>query len=266
MQKIILITGASSGFGKTTASYLADKGHIVYGTSRKQQTETDFQMLEMDITKRETIQSCIRKIIENHGKIDVLINNAGMGIGGSLEFATDEEINTQIKTNLIGTMNVCSEVLPYFREQKSGKIINISSIAGVMGIPYQGLYSVTKFGIEGYSETLALEVNKFNIKVVLVEPGDFQTGFTANRIISENTLKSEAYGESFKKTLGIIEKEENNGLKPIVLAKKIEKIINKKYPKFRYPVAKGEQRLSIFAKKILPSRIFQKILLSYYKM
>lgn len=266
MQKIILITGASSGFGKITASYLASKGHIVYGTSRKQQTETDFQMLEMDVTKKETIQHCIQKIIENHGKIDVLINNAGMGIGGSLELTTDEEIDIQIKTNLIGTMNVCSEILPYFRKQKSGKIINISSIAGVMGIPYQGLYTVTKFGIEGYSETLALEVNKFNIKVVLVEPGDFQTGFTANRIISESTLNSEAYGESFKKTLEIIEKEENNGLKPIVLAKRIEKIINKKHPRFRYSVAKGEQKLSILAKKILPARIFHKILLAYYKM
>ena len=266
MQKIILITGASSGFGKITASYLSSKGHIVYGTSRKQQSESEFRMLEMDVTKRETIKSCVKTIIENHGKIDVLINNAGMGIGGSLEMATEEEVDIQIKTNLIGTMNVCSEVLPYFRNQKSGKIINISSIAGVMGIPYQGMYSVSKFGIEGYSEALALEVAKFNIKVILVEPGDFQTGFTANRMISEATLNSEAYGYSFKKTLEIIEKEENNGLKPIVLAKKINSIINKKYPKFRYPVANMEQKLSIFVKKVIPARIFQKILSSFYKM
>ena len=266
MEKIILVTGASSGFGKEIASYLAKEGHIVYGTSRKKNVEAEFQMLELDVLKKETIKHCIETIIEKHGKIDVLINNAGMGIGGCLELATEEEIQIQINTNLIGTINVCSEVLPYFRKQKNGRIINISSIAGIMGIPYQGLYSVSKFGIEGYSETLALEVAKFNIKVVLVEPGDFQTGFTASRIISEATLNSETYGESFKKTLEIIEKEENNGLKPIVLAKKINSIINKKHPRFRYPVANFEQRLSILAKKLLPARLFHKILRSFYKM
>ncbi|MDR2037502.1 MAG: SDR family oxidoreductase [Bacteroidales bacterium] len=266
MQKIILITGASSGFGKVTASYLAGKGHIVFGTSRKKKENPDFQMLEMDVTRKDTIRSCIRTIIEQYGKIDVLINNAGVGVGGVLEYATEEEIDIQIRTNLIGVMNVCSEILPYFREQKGGVIINVSSLAGLMGIPYQGLYSVSKFGIEGYSEALSLEVNQFNIKVVIVEPGDFRTNFTSNRIISDSLLHDEAYRLSFENVLKVIEKEESNGLDPILFAKKINAIIHKKNPKFRYSIAKAGQKVSIYAKKILPARLFQKFLSIYYKV
>ncbi|MDR2084602.1 MAG: SDR family oxidoreductase [Bacteroidales bacterium] len=272
--KVILITGATSGLGQAIAELLADKGHIVYGTSRTIPTKKDIvaeekkhvRLLQMDITKVESIRSCMQTLIDNEGKIDILINNAGVGIGGVLELSTKEEINFQINTNLIGTMNVCSEVLPHMRKQRSGKIINMSSIAGVMGIPYQGLYSVSKFGIEGYSEALSLEVHQFNIKIILVEPGDFHTEFTSNRKISQESLCNEDYKDSFVKTLKLVEKEELSGLIPIVIAKKINRIINKKRPKFRYSVASPVQKLSILAKKILPSRWFHAILRWYYKV
>jgi short-subunit dehydrogenase len=268
---VILITGATSGFGQAIAEYLAKKGHIVYGTGRKVQNisygeRKNITLLQMDITDIESIQNGIQTLIEREGRIDILINNAGVGVAGVLELSTAEEIHFQINTNLIGTINVCSQVLPYMRKQRSGKIINISSIAGVMGIPYQGLYSVSKFGIEAYSETLSLEVHPFNIKVILVEPGDFHTGFTSNRKVSDLSLSNEDYKDSFTKTMNIIEKEELSGLKPIVLAKKIDCIINKKRPKFRYSVASPVQKLSIFAKKILPARWFQAILRIYYKI
>lgn len=266
MQKVILITGASSGFGKSIASYLSSKGHIVYGTSRKAMEEKGFRMLKMDVTSRKSIKEGVDTIIEEQGRVDVLINNAGMGIGGALELATEDEISVQINTNLIGVINVCSEVLPYMRANGGGRIINISSVGGVMGLPYQGLYSASKFAVEGYSETLSLEVKRFNIKVVLVEPGDFSTGFTASRINSEATMRSDAYKDSFLKTLKVIEKEEMNGLKPIVLSKKVNAIIRKKRPKFRYVVANPIQKLSVFAKKILPARMFHWILKLYYKM
>jgi short-subunit dehydrogenase len=135
-----------------------------------------------------------------------------------------------------------------------------------MGLPYQGFYSASKFAIEGYSEALAAEVKGFGIKVILVEPGDFSTNFTANRKKSFLTLQNNNYKESFLRSLKIIEKEENRGLKPIILAKKIEKIIELKNPRFRYVVANLEQKLSVILKRIIPGNLFINILRDYYKV
>jgi len=227
MNKVVLITGASSGFGQATAKHLAKKGYKVYGTSRKEMTDKNINMLKMDVCNSQSIAEAINHILEKEDRIDVLINNAGMGIGGCIELATDEEIALQMNTNFMGMANMCKAVLPIFRKQRSGKIINISSIGGVMGLPYQGFYSASKFAIEGYSEALAAEMKGMGIRVVLVEPGDFATNFTSNRKNSDLTLKNFDYNRSFNRALKIIEKEENGGLKPIVLAKKIEKIIEK---------------------------------------
>ena len=150
--------------------------------------------------------------------------------------------------------------------KRYGKIINISSIGGIIGLPYQGFYSASKFAIEGYSEALAAEVKGFGIKVILVEPGDFSTNFTANRKKSFLTLQNNNYKESFLRSLKIIEKEENGGLKPIILAKKIEKIIELKNPRFRYVVANLEQKLSVILKRIIPGNLFINILRDYYKV
>ena len=212
------------------------------------------------------VNNVVKQAIDKFGRIDVLINNAGMGIGGCIELATDEEIALQMNTNFMGMANMCKAVLPIFRKQRSGKIINISSIGGVMGLPYQGFYSASKFAIEGYSEALAAEMKGMGIRVVLVEPGDFSTNFTSNRKNSDLTFKNIDYGKSFNRVLKIIEKEENGGLEPIVLAKRIEKIIEKKNPRFRYVVANMEQRLSVLLKKILPANMFIDILRGYYKV
>jgi short-subunit dehydrogenase len=266
MEKVILITGASSGFGLTTAQYLINKGYTVYGTSRKLVNNNNINMLQMDVCNKESITKAVNYIIEKEGSIDVVINNAGVGVGGSIELATEDEISLQMNTNFMGMANVCSIVLPFFRKQRYGKIINISSIGGIMGLPYQGFYSASKFAIEGYSEALAAEVKGFGIKVILVEPGDFSTNFTANRKKSFLTLQNNNYKESFLRSLKIIEKEENGGLKPIILAKKIEKIIKLKNPRFRYVVANLEQKLSVILKRIIPGNLFINILRDYYKV
>ena len=135
-----------------------------------------------------------------------------------------------------------------------------------MGLPYQGYYSASKFAIEGFTEALAAEVRGFGIKVSMVEPGDFATNFTARRKNSEETAKSEAYGESFARSLAIIEKEENGGLKPDILARRIEKIIECRKPRLRYVVANFEQKLSVLLKRILPGNMFVGILRDYYKV
>lgn len=264
--KVVLITGASSGFGKATAELLSAKGYTVYGTSRKEQSSEKIHFLVVDVRDKESVNSAIERIICEQGHLDVVVNNAGMGIGGSLEMATTEEIDLQMGTNFGGCVNVCQAVLPVMRKQCAGQIINLSSIGGVMGLPYQGFYSASKFAIEGFSEALAAEVHKFGIKVSMVEPGDFATNFTARRKNSETTAKSDAYGDSFTRSISIIEKEENGGLKPEKLAKKIVKIIETRNPRLRYVVANLEQWFSVVLKRIVPGNWFVGILRNYYKV
>lgn len=263
--QVILITGASSGFGKISAQMLAEQGHIVYGTSRKPYANTDkVKMFIVDVTDLSSIREAVKQIVVEQGRIDVLINNAGMGIGGALELATEEEVSRQMNTNFFGVVNMCREVLPIMRKSRKGKIINISSIAGVMGIPYQGFYSTSKFAVEGYSEALALEVHPFGIKVCLVEPGDFNTGFTDNRNISELTINDSDYGESFSKSLKIIEKEEKNGCHPQKFGKTICKIVNRKNPPFRTKVGPIVQVWFARSKRLLPDRWMQMALRFFY--
>ena len=269
MNKVVLITGASSGFGKATAERLSSKGYTVYGTSRKpveSATGGGIRFLVMDVRDRESVRMGVDRIVSEQGRLDVVVNNAGMGIGGSLEMATDEEIDLQMGTNFGGCVNVCQTVLPVMRKQGRGQVINLSSIGGVMGLPYQGFYSASKFAIEGFTEALAAEVKGFGIKVSMVEPGDFATNFTARRKNSEATAKSDAYGASFARSLSLIEKEENGGLRPEKLAKTIEKIIETKRPRLRYVVANLEQKLSVLLKRILPGNCMVNILRNYYKV
>ena len=266
MNKVVLITGASSGFGKATAERLSKHGYTIYGTSRNVMTDTDIRYIVMDVRNQESVRNGIEKITKECGRLDVVINNAGMGIGGSLEMATNDEIELQMGTNFRGCVNVCQAVLPIMRKQGGGQIINLSSIGGIMGLPYQGYYSASKFAIEGFTEALAAEVRGFGIKVSMVEPGDFATNFTARRKNSEATAKSDAYGDSFARSLSLIEKEENGGLKPEKLAKTMEKIIESRRPRLRYVVANFEQKLSVLLKRILPGNWFVGILRDYYKV
>lgn len=266
MGKVVLITGASSGFGKATAERLAAKGYTVYGTSRNEVQHKDIHFLVMDVRDRDSVSRGVERIVEEQGRIDVVVNNAGMGIGGSLEMATGEEIELQMGTNFRGCVNVCQAVLPVMRRQGGGQVINLSSIGGVMGLPYQGFYSASKFAIEGFTEALAAEVRGFGIKVSMVEPGDFATNFTARRKNSELTAKSAAYGASFARSLELIEKEENGGLQPEKLAKTIEKIICSRRPRLRYVVANLEQKLSVMLKRIIPGNWMVGILRNYYKV
>ena len=268
MKKVVLITGASSGFGKISAEYLAEKGYIVYGTSRNPKEERigDVRMLKMDVTDPASVEAAVSLLLSEQKRIDVVVNNAGMGICGALELASTEEINLQMSTNFMGTVNVCNAVIPYMRASGGGKIINISSIGGVLGLPFQGYYSASKFAVEGYSETLSLELRPFNIKVCLVEPGDFATGFTDNRKISHSTESSPLYAATFGRTLSIIEHEERNGGNPILLAKAVRRIIEKKHPKFRYKVGGLLQIVFAQLKSFLPARFYQYLLCIYYRL
>ena len=263
---IVFITGISSGFGLETARLLSLQGHTVYGTVRREvEPLPKVNYLQVDVRDKQAVNNAVKQIIEKEGRIDVLINNAGMGIGGPLEFATEEEIRLQMDTNFMGLVHCVDAVLPYMRQQNSGKIIALSSIGGLMGLPFQGFYSASKFAIEGYCEALRLEIKAFGIKVVVLRPGDFSTGFTGSRKKVADEAALQAY-PIYKTAIEKVEHDENGGLKPIVLAKKISKIIQKKNPRNGYVVASFEQKLSVLLKRILPAKWFARILGSYYKV
>lgn len=267
MAKVVFITGVSSGLGKACAGYLSEKGYTVYGTSRKPAHEKlPYKILGMDITDEQSVTAAVSEVIAAEGKIDVLINNAGMGMGGALENFSAEETQKQFDINFFGMARMVRCVLPFMRAAKSGRIINTSSIGGLMGLPFQGHYSASKFAVEGFSEALLMEVKPFNIQVVVVNPGDFRTGFTSNRVLTEKDSSGSDYDKNFRKAMALIEKDENGGSDPMVLARTVEKIIRKKNPHFRHIVGRFDQRLMARLKPFLPHSLAAWILADHYKV
>ncbi len=263
---VILITGISSGFGKAMAEQLASEGHKIYGTHRREvERIPGVTYIKVEAGDERQVEECVNQVVRAEGRIDVFINNAGMGIGGPLEFCSLEDAQRQMDVNWMGMVRFLHYVVPVMRRQGHGKLICLSSIGGLMGLPFQGLYSASKFAIEGYCEALRLELKAFNIKVVVVEPGDFSTGFTAQR---KSVSDPEAYAvyRTYAKSLESIEKDETGGLKPEVLARKISKIVRCRRPKYNYVISTFEQRLSVTLKKILPPSWFAAILAAYYKL
>ncbi len=266
MKSVVFITGISSGFGLETARLLSQEGHTVYGTVRREVDPLPHvNYLKVDVREKYAVAEAVRQVVEKEGRIDVLVNNAGMGIGGPLEFATEEEIRLQMDTNFMGLVHCVDAVLPYMRRQGRGIIIALSSIGGLMGLPFQGFYSASKFAIEGYCEALRLETKSFGIQVVVMRPGDFSTGFTGSRKKVADEAALEAY-PIYKTAIEKVEHDETSGLKPIALARKISQVVKRKNPRNGYVVASLEQKLSVLLKRILPAKWFARILGSYYKL
>jgi NAD(P)-dependent dehydrogenase (short-subunit alcohol dehydrogenase family) len=270
VERVILITGASSGIGKACARYLAERGYRVYGTSRKiagDDTVEDgsVRMIRMDVNDDRSVSSGIARVLQDAGRLDVVVNNAGFGIAGAIEDTSIEEAKDLFETNLFGLLRVCRTVLPKMREQGAGTIVNISSLAGRIGLPYQGLYSATKFAVEGLTEALRMEVKPFGIKVVLIEPGDFCTGFTANRVHTAASKEDSAYRERFQRTFKVAESDEGRGSSPEKIARLLHQILQNPSPKVRYSTGEALQRAAAVIKGILPSKLFEWGLMKYYK-
>lgn len=267
MSKVVLITGGSSGIGKSIGEYLIQKGMIVFGTSRNPQNYSDnkFPIIALDVTNGDTITGCIQTVIDAEGRIDVVINNAGAGITGPVEEIPEIEIKRNFETNLFGPINVIKEVLPQMRKQNSGLIINITSIAGYMGLPYRGVYSASKGALELITETFRMELKDFNIKMTNIAPGDFATNIAAGRFhapIKEDSPYKEKYGSVLK----AIDEDVNKGNNPIVVAEMVYKVINTKHPKIHYKAGAVIQKFSIVLKRILPDKIYEKMLINHYKL
>ena len=266
MSKVILITGISSGFGKQTAQLLASQGHSVYGTVRNDcETGSGINVLKMDLTDTDSVKRAVASVIEMEGKIDVLINNAGMHTGGPIETTPAEYMKLQIDTSFMGMVHLTREALPYMRKEGRGMIINISSIGGLMGLPFQGFYSAAKFAVEGFSQAMRMEASRWNIKVVVINPGDFHTSNSANRRkFLAPTGADDPYNEMFEKSLAIIEHDEANGWDPAKLASKISKIVTLGNPRHRYVIGSFDQKLAVVLSRILPSGLFMSILGGHY--
>jgi len=245
--KVILISGVSSGFGNVTAKYLAQKGCWVFGISRTPEkvmlpnTETEkwpgsLEIIKMDVNYANSIREGIKKIIERTGRLDVVVNNAGYSLAGSIEDTSLREAKDQFNTNFFGVHEVCSQVIPIMRKQQSGYIINISSLSGLVGLPFQALYSASKYAIEGYTEALRIEVKTFGIKVSLIEPGDFRTSFTEHRHITKSSQSDPVYQNRFKESLKAVEESERKGDSPEKIARLVERIINTDSPRLRYRI------------------------------
>jgi NAD(P)-dependent dehydrogenase (short-subunit alcohol dehydrogenase family) len=265
MKKVVFVTGISSGFGKSISTLLAQKGYIVYGTYRTA-CEVDIRVnaLQMDVTDVDGVNRCINGVLEKEGRIDVLINNAGMHTGGPVEMIADDLIRLQMETNFMGAVHTVKAVLPSMRRLKGGTIMNIASIGGLMGLPFQGYYSAAKFALEGWSEALRMELRPFNIRVIVIEPGDFHTRNTLNRINIHAVNGDNSYESQFSRTLDIIRHDENGGWHPDILAAKIGNILEKKHPAERYVVASVSQKLAVVLKHILPQKWFSAILRGHY--
>ena len=267
MSKVILITGGSSGIGKSIGEYLNEKGLKVYGTSRNPQNYPDskFPIVALDVADNNSIKSCVNTVIEAEGQLDILINNAGAGITGPIEEIPEEEIKRNFETNFFGPINVIKAVLPQMRKQNSGLIINVTSIAGYMGLPYRGVYSASKGALEIITEAFRMEIKDFNIQMTNIAPGDFATNIAAGRYhapVKEDSPYKTPYGN----TLKLMDAHVDTGKDPLLMAKAVYSIINAKSPKVHYKIGEFMQKFSIVLKRILPDKVYEKMLMNHYKL
>lgn len=254
-RKVVLITGASSGFGQLAAERLGRAGHQVFGTSRRPQNDAGrpYRMLTLDVRSDESARACVEQVMAEAGRIDVLVNNAGYALSSLIEEAKIEEAKEQFETNFWGTVRMTKAVLPTMRKQRYGRVINISSLAGLIGVPGEGFYSASKFAIEGYSEALALEVGVFNIHVSLIEPGYFKTGFGDAR--SEGTHLIPDYNAIRDRIMAAFADGARSGGDPARVAERIQRVIESPRPALRYRVGKDAAWLPVL-RAILPPQVF----------
>lgn len=270
MKKVALITGASAGMGKETAKLLAQNGYIVYGAARRIAQMQDLKnqgikVLSMDVSDDASMLKGIEEIIKTERRIDVLVNNAGFGSYGAIEDVAIEDARYQLEVNVFGLARLTQLVLPYMRQQRSGKIVNITSIGGKMATPMGGWYHASKFAVEGLSDSLRLEVKPFGIDVILIEPGGVKTEWAG--IAMDSMVKvsgNTAYQDMTNKALSVGRSGQKNYAEPSLIAELILKAITIKNPKARY-AAGYMSGIILFMKKYLSDGMFDKMIMSQMK-
>ena len=256
--KVILITGASSGIGLACADRLHRSGWTVVGASRSTTSTGGWQPLAMDVDNGDSVASGVAGVIAEHGRLDAVLACAGWGLAGAAERTPIAQAQAQLETNFWGAVRCVQAAMPVMRDQGGGRIVLMSSIGGVIGIPFQAFYSASKFAMEGYGEALAYEVQPFGIHVTLVQPGNFRTGFTASRHQIESTPGDDPYAVAEAKAIGVMEHDEMNGADPDMVAASVERVLNSKRPPRRVSVGKLDERVGLVGKRLLPYRLFER--------
>lgn len=267
MSKVVFITGASSGIGRAIAEFLQKKGCVVFGTSRNPERvkELNFPLVKMDVTQPDSIKTGVQQLLSMTDRIDVIINNAGVGITGPIEETPESEMKYAFDTNFFGPINVIKEFMPVFRKQNSGMIINITSIAGYMGLPYRGIYSASKAAFEIAMEAMRMEIAPFNIKMTNVAPGDFATNIAAGRYHAP-VIEGSPYEKNYEKSLALMNEHVDSGENPGKMGAHIYKIIRTENPKVHYKIGSGMQKFSIVLKRLLPDKWYESMLMNHFKL
>ncbi len=266
MNKVVLVTGASSGIGKETAKLLVAQGYTVYAAARRVEKmqelkQAGVKLLAMDVTEEASMVKGVNEILQTEGRIDALVNNAGYGSYGALEDVPLSEARYQFEVNIFGMARLTQLVLPQMRKQRSGRIINISSIGGKLGEPHGAWYHATKYAVEGLSDSIRMELKQFGIDVVIIEPGAIITEWT--NIARENLLKVSGntdYKVLAQKHTNMFAKADKAGSPPIVVARTIVKAITTSHPKTRYATGGGAKPI-LFMRRLLSDRMFDKLML-----
>ena len=262
MSKIAIVTGGSGGIGRCTARELLQSGCTVYEFSRHGETRDGITHIDCDMTVDAQVRAAVGKVLEQSGRIDILVCNAGFGISGAVEFTDPKEAFDQLNVNFFGALNCIQAVLPHMRAQKSGHIVNISSVAAPLAIPFQSFYSATKSATNSLTLALRNEVKPFGIKVCAILPGDVKTGFTAAR--RKSCAGAEVYGAAIDRAVAVMEHDEQNGMPPELVAKAVLRAANAKNPK---PLASVgfQYQLFVVLSKLLPVRLTNALVGMIYK-
>lgn len=264
-QRIVLVTGASSGFGLAISRALAARGDVVYGSTRTPvEPEPGILPLALDVTSDDSVSRAVGDVIARHGRLDAVVNNAGIGVSGAIEDTTLAEAQRQMDTNFFGVHRVCRAVLPHLRSQGGGHIVNISSLGGLVPIPFQAFYSCSKFAIEAYTEALRMEVWPFGIRVSMVEPGDFATAMTSKRIMTAASTAASPYYARCTRAIAQMayDEQRNKDISPVVNA--VVKILSDPKPALRYPRATAVQRILVAARPFMPHAMFEYLMMETY--
>lgn len=268
--KSIVVTGGSSGIGEAAVRMLAQRGARVFALSRRAQTGREtacgagrITQVKCDVTDQASVEEAFEYIFSVCGSLYGLINCAGTGIAGAVEDTSDRELHEQMDCNFYGTVRAIRAVLPEMRRQGHGYIINIGSVGGVFGLPFQGMYSASKFALEGLNEALRNEVRPFGIKVCIIEPGDVRTSFTGSRRYTQGTVERNTYRQAFSGAVHSMSVSEQKGMPPERVARLIIKSLTKKQPPVRMVAGVG-YKILCFIRRFLPDRLISWALFRMY--
>jgi NAD(P)-dependent dehydrogenase (short-subunit alcohol dehydrogenase family) len=258
MDKVVLITGASAGIGRACADRLHRAGWTVVGASRRGTSSGGWAPMVMDVDDDDSVAEGVATVVREHGRLDAVVAGAGWGLAGSVEQTPIGEAKEQLETNFWGAVRVVQAALPAMRPRSTGRLVLIGSIGGMIGIPFQAFYTASKFAMEGYAEALAYEVAPFNITVTVVEPGNVRTDFTASRKAVRPPDGDDPYAAVVAKAVGVMERDEANGVEPVAVALVVERVLAAARPPRRVSVGKFGERIGIMAKRLMPYRLFEK--------